>query len=252
MFPSVEDLEATPPVGLAAFAGECARAGFDLIAPLCVGWYNDAVAEQHRAADFGDPASLALLIGNSRALWEPFIADLAREPSHLALRDPLSRYVERVIERAAARLHAATRIHHGHDPARVIAMQRVAELSGLSALSPSHLSVHPRYGPWIGLRSLVVVRAAGPACRPQPPQLPCGGCEGQCLPAFRRALASSPGALDRGSVKRHFQRWLAARDACPWGREFRYGEAQIRYHYLEDRGVLESEVARWLRAEAGG
>jgi hypothetical protein len=28
------------------------------------------------------------------------------------------------------------------------------------------------------------------------------------------------------------------REACPTGRAHRYGEAQIRYHYLKDRAVL--------------
>lgn len=33
--------------------------------------------------------------------------------------------------------------------------------------------------------------------------------------------------------------WLAVRDACPLGREHRYSEQQVAYHYTKD--------AKWLR-----
>ena len=32
--------------------------------------------------------------------------------------------------------------------------------------------------------------------------------------------------------------WLAVRDACPVGREHRYGDDQIGYHYRHDRTLL--------------
>ncbi|MGH8586497.1 MAG: hypothetical protein ACREWE_10055 [Gammaproteobacteria bacterium] len=42
-------------------------------------------------------------------------------------------------------------------PPRRVAMQRLAHLSGLAYLSPSHLNVHATYGPWIALRAAVVI-----------------------------------------------------------------------------------------------
>ena len=41
--------------------------GFDIVAPLCAGWYNDCVS-----GDYKLPANdnqLVVLIGNSRAAW---------------------------------------------------------------------------------------------------------------------------------------------------------------------------------------
>jgi cyanocobalamin reductase (cyanide-eliminating) / alkylcobalamin dealkylase len=32
--------------------------------------------------------------------------------------------------------------------------------------------------------------------------------------------------------------WLAVRDACPVGREHRYGDDQIAYHYAKRRDAL--------------
>lgn len=32
--------------------------------------------------------------------------------------------------------------------------------------------------------------------------------------------------------------WIAVRDACPIGREHRYPEDQLRYHYTKDRSLL--------------
>ncbi|HTU60663.1 MAG TPA: hypothetical protein VMF89_19560, partial [Polyangiales bacterium] len=33
--------------------------------------------------------------------------------------------------------------------------------------------------------------------------------------------------------------WIGIRDACPHGRDYRYSEAQLRYHYAKDRTALE-------------
>jgi methylmalonic aciduria homocystinuria type C protein len=32
--------------------------------------------------------------------------------------------------------------------------------------------------------------------------------------------------------------WLAVRESCPVGREYRYCDAQIEYHYTKDRAIL--------------
>src|SRR5215471_10736462 len=128
---------------------ECSEAGFDLVQPLQVGWYNAQVAGSLKLEDFGSDSTLALLIGNTRALWPKFLSALRAEPSLLAAPHPLYTYTEQCIRRAAHRLERPWRLrwsHAGGD--QLVAMQRLARAAGLAYLSQSQLSVHPEYGPW--------------------------------------------------------------------------------------------------------
>lgn len=221
----------------------CEAAGFDLVQPLQVGWYNAVVSGSLQLADFGSPAHLAVVIGNTRALWPKFLAALRAEPELLAAPHPLYRYTERAIAAACAHLPQPLSLRWSHAGGEeLVAMQRLAHVAGLAYLSESQLSVHPVYGPWIGLRAALSLALPGPST--PPPQLshPCGSCAGQCWPVFEQALAAASvgagsAALQR-SVEHHWLLWLACRDACPAGRAHRYGDDQIRYHYLKDRQQL--------------
>ena len=154
----------------ATMAATCAAAGFDLVQPLQVGWYNDAVDAAHRLPDAGHPGRLALLIANTRALWPRFLAALRAEPALLDQPDPLDRYTERQVLAALRPLSTSWEVRFAHEPPpRRVALQRLAHCAGLAHVSPSRLSVHPVYGPWIGLRAAVVVGVDGP---PGPPQAP--------------------------------------------------------------------------------
>ena len=154
--------------------------------------------------DIAHPFSRGLLIGNTRALWAPFVAARRDEP------DPLDRYTERCL---AAAFPGAT-IYYAH--ARpYLPFQQYAVEAGLAALSSTHLAIHPVYGPWFALRALVV--QPGPAR--DPIEKPCA-CTGECDRAFARAIAATD-----------WEAWLAVRDACTIGRAWRYSDEQIRYHY---------------------
>jgi methylmalonic aciduria homocystinuria type C protein len=110
-------------------------------------------------------------------------------------------------------------------------MQRLAHVAGLAFLTETHMSVHPTYGPWIGLRAVVIVSVPGPPGSPETLEHPCGDCARGCRNAFERALGTLAGTPSEANARAHWQAWLACRDACPVGREHRYSEAQIRYHY---------------------
>lgn len=173
---------------------------------------------------------LALLVGNTLALWPRFRAALAADPELAGSSDPLDRYVERSVERARLALGASAAVHFAHvrEPAP-LPIQRIAQASGLAWLSPSHLSIHPLHGPWIALRALVVVDVPGPS-QISPTPDPCTACDKPCLPALNAALdgelVASPGAEPP-----RWRAWLRIRDACPIGRGSRYAEDQIEYHY---------------------
>jgi methylmalonic aciduria homocystinuria type C protein len=111
-------------------------------------------------------------------------------------------------------------VRFAHIP-EYLPIQRTAEQAGLARLSRTHLSIHPVYGPWIGLRALATFEMEGPPTPPLPAD-PCEGCATRCQAALDAAVAA-----------RDWRLWLAVRDACNVGRDWRYSEDQIAYHYTK-------------------
>jgi methylmalonic aciduria homocystinuria type C protein len=217
-------------------SARCATSGLDLVQPFAVGEYNAAVESAYRLPDFGRGDRLAILVGNTRALWPRFIEALRREPRRVESEHPLDDWIgERITEALIGLPRYEVRYAHERPPRRV-AMQRLAELAGLAWLSPSHLSVHPTFGPWIALRAVVVFDLACPMEVAAPPA--CPSCSEACVPPFERVVAFSDPIEAHEDVARRWESWVAVRDACPLGRAHRYDDDQIRYHYTKDREIL--------------
>jgi methylmalonic aciduria homocystinuria type C protein len=158
-----------------------------------------------------DPARpVGLLVGNTRTLWPHFVA--AREP----VPHPLDHYTEKMIGPIADSVFYAHRQYDG----AFLPFQRIAVAAGFGALSPSNLVIHPEYGPWFGLRAVILVEGEPPARKPI--TLPCA-CGSVCLTLFDRAMITKGPTRPRA--------WVAVRDACPVGRAYRYSEEQIFHHY---------------------
>ena len=204
-------------------AARLVAAGIDLVHPYSETWVED-----------GGRDTLGLLIGNTRALWDPFVAACRADAALASDANPIERYCETHIGAAVADLPGvAVRWAHGAPPH--LPIQYLAVCSGLAAMSPAGLCIHPRYGPWFALRAAVTVDRAGPPGEPPDAPLPCADCAHACLPPFERARVAQAGAADLADT---WRLWLAVRDACPAGRGYRYGDAQIRYHYAKDRSAL--------------
>jgi cyanocobalamin reductase (cyanide-eliminating) / alkylcobalamin dealkylase len=233
----------TLPRSIEALRAGCESAGFDLLQPLRVGWYNARVEAPLRLENFGSDENLALVVGNTRALWPVFLAALARDPELAASPDPLDTYTVRHLTQLCADLELPNAVRFAHVVGEgQVAMQQLADVAGLAFSSESHQSVHPVYGPWVALRAAISVATLGAPGSPPPAEQPCGGCVGRCLPAFQRAASTLEGEPSVENLRAHFGAWLACRDACPVGREYRYSDAQIRYHYLRDRAALAAPV----------
>lgn len=221
-------------------------AGIDLVQPLAARWYDDAVAPEYRLPrPAGRSDALAIVLGNSGALWTPFRAWLAAEPSRLDDPDPIDRYVTGAITAALAEVGVAHEVRFSYEPPpRRVAMQRLAHVAGLAALTPAMLCIHPTFGPWIALRAAVVLDVAAPDGSPPAPPVACDGCALHCEPALARAQAASAEVrAGEDPVADHWRLWLAVRDACPLGREHRYPEPLLEYVYTKDRSVLRAAVA---------
>ena len=176
-----------------------AEAGFDIVAPFDGG----RIDSTRRAG---------LLIGNTRALWPKFVA--GKTPGS----DPLDRYVEAAIDPLVPEGARVLYAHRQYDGA-FVAFQPLAVAAGLGSLSETNLVIHPVFGPWFALRAAILVDGDPPAVAPCPPVCRCGT---RCREALARA---------RGTTE--WRPWLAVRDACPVGREHRYTEEQLAYHYIQ-------------------
>jgi hypothetical protein len=194
-----------------------ADAGFDLAHVFDAG-----AAAREPGLELLAGASRGVLIGNTRALWPTFVAAM-RDPVLAAKPDPLEHYTERAIEAA----YPGARIIYGHRTYGdgFFPLQRLAVATGLGGLSDGGLVIHPTYGPWFALRA-VVLTDGEPVVRHPIPK-PCV-CDGRCQAALTTALAT------RGPDG--WKAWLAVRESCTIA-EFRYSDAQIRYHYTKAWGV---------------
>ncbi len=211
---------------IADITERCAGAGIDLAAVTVVGRYNETVDERFRLP--GSDRATILVLGNTRALW-PYIDRFVVDAPAL-IDDPVDTYVTRVVSHAITDA-GVTPIDVRFDfepPERRIAIQQLADVAGLAWLSPSHLCVHPIYGPWMALRAAVVLDVDAPVDG-GPASAPCD-CRRHCGPQLDAALAAGE-PTNRAELRERWRLWLAVRDACPVGREHRYTDEQIVYHY---------------------
>lgn len=169
------------------FASELARQGIDIVHPLDVRWYNAHVAEHGLQAQLpllpdygrrggggdgageGSGGALAILLGNTKALWPCFLDWLGAQRESKAaagekteISDPLDSYTGSVIRAAVATLAASGgEAAGGHAVAhdvfwswekgdRLVSMQRVAVASGLCYHDgETQLAIHPTHGAWV-------------------------------------------------------------------------------------------------------
>jgi cyanocobalamin reductase (cyanide-eliminating) / alkylcobalamin dealkylase len=217
-----------------------AERGLDVVHPFQVGWYNGQMRDAARCLpDLGRASALGLLIGNTREFW-PLFCRAHTHFEHLQSEaDPVDRYAADSVLSALSvlELRWLVRWAHDHEP-EPLPIQRVAWATGLATLSPSHLSVHPTPGPWIALRAVVIVDVDGPHGEAPRSEDHCTGCAKPCVEALQRALQATDTTPDAAAVERNWASWVSVRDACPIGRESRYSDDQIRYHYTKLRQLL--------------
>jgi hypothetical protein len=181
--------------------------------------------------------SAALLIGNhGPAMWDVF----RQSPEYRdGAAHPMDRWTRRIVEGALPRLGkpAVALFPFGGE---VWPFQRFARRAMGLQSSPLGLLIHPQYGLWHALRAAVVF----PGMASVPPlhagKHPCDDCadkpclstcpvgaftaDGFFVAACRSWLAGSAGTPDC------MGEGCAARNACPVGRQWRYGLEQLHFH----------------------
>jgi methylmalonic aciduria homocystinuria type C protein len=177
-----------------------------LVQPFGLAAFHRASPPELHLETFGRENALALVLGNSRALWPRFLDAVARTPEITASAHPLDDYVSAAVTRAleAAPTQHVAYFSHLRTP-KLIAIQRIAHAAGLAELGPAHISVHPVHGPWIGLRAVITFDldfygtekvgsgAVGPGGPPQSyfAKSHCQTCSKPCAAALDRALAQT-------------------------------------------------------------
>ncbi len=203
-----------------------AEVGLDIAAPFPSRLVGELASRPVLAGRLG------LVIGNTRALWPHLARALEREPALRAAPHPVDRYCEERIGVVLDEAPAAHDVIWAHTPPPdAYPVQALAEAAGLCDIAPCRLAVHARFGPWLALRAVAVLDVPGPA-EPSAPAGVCASCSAPCRAPFELARAAP------GSPESRWRLWLAVRDACPVGREHRYPERQLRYHYTKDRSLL--------------
>lgn len=224
---------------LRTLSARLTAAGLDLTASLhaAPATWNDWGAN---VAD-GATSVPGMVVGNTRALWAPFVAALRRDAALESSEDPLDTYIERSIRTAIAEsgLGARARVWLASSGPPYVRVGAASVEAGLLHESPTGLLIHPRAGLWCALRALVTFDpdVAGDLSPRSDPQSPCTGCDAPCV-AARRAAGPLP---EPGAIARRPEPWIAIRDACPVGRGLRYGRGQIWYHYTGERRHLRED-----------
>ncbi len=209
-----------------------------------VGTYNrtlDDALSGYRLPELIGERSLVLVLGNTRRMWPIFIRAY-RERFHFE-ENPIDAYARCELTRALA--HVATTLNTKGElrftfeqAPRAVAVQRLAILAGVAEQSPVGLLVHPEHGPWLSFRGAAVFALEGPDARPLP--VTCSACDEKPCLAAREVVDTATGRVyTRETFDAHWRLWLGMREACPVGTQARFGEQQIRYHYLKQRAILE-------------
>jgi hypothetical protein len=77
--------------------------------------------------------------------------------------DPLDTYTREAMSTATASCGTTVATWYSFEGGeRLVAMQRVAEISGCAFLDhETHLSIHPTFGPWVAWRAVIVLDMEG-------------------------------------------------------------------------------------------
>ena len=161
---------------LAADATEkLAGAGFDIVAPLKLRWYNEIAPDSAKIAPggaMGDDA-LVILVGNSKVLWPLFKDAHNSRPEIGDAAHPVDTYVDIEVNRAFRGKIRRQFYAHETKPGRLVAVQRMANVAGVAHLDErSHMSIHPHLGPWLAFRAVVVLDDTRGPSDAQAPKVP--------------------------------------------------------------------------------
>lgn len=138
-------------------------------------------------------------------------------------------------------------------------MQKLSYLSGMCYLSPkTHLCIHPKYGSWIALRAAIVFNCIYDK---EPPVLMapvCPECEikqGEMLDEILKNKETNIKVFFGHYYYYYYQKaevaqkWIDFRCVCDVGKEYKYCDNQLMYHYTKDIKYIQSALNDYINSK---
>ncbi|GLD96208.1 hypothetical protein PINS_up004886 [Pythium insidiosum] len=254
--------------------------GIDVFIPLTLERYNEYLANDTSTTTDLRPyqlpivspslsSHLVVLIGNSKAMWAPFLRHAAQEvkSNGRLLPDPVDRYVRQSVQSAMDELeeHGLERpaqtywVSFDSRPGKMILAQKMAVASRKISRCPvSMLCIHPVLGPWLAFRCALVFPVEGlseadmtsseddnddPLSVLKHPDQPedCGHdeemhalLEAQTADAMAQVQPDQPMSFTPNAWKK----WALPRISMAPSHPSMYTSDQIMYHYAKDTEFL--------------
>ncbi|KAG0053868.1 hypothetical protein BGZ83_000265 [Gryganskiella cystojenkinii] len=283
--------------------------GLDIVHPFAAQSYNGTVLGQaNPMPTFNQTSTLSIIVGSNKTFWEPFLAQHhpSRFDSEAEHKDPMDHYCERLIPRVTLQalkaaglydestsLTTAFSVAFSHwritvppagtppegsaptgfvaPPAQILPIQHVAHAAGFAYFNPiAFLNVHPVYGPWFGMRAIVMVDLPYDTSDNELLQITDQNQTGTYSkdskpidynPAFQRLThdqveqqnaaleVTKTALLTKGWDANDWEEWVAfrhslTRDRDDW-QQWRYSDNQMKYHYQKQPEFLEECAIRY-------
>ncbi len=235
-----------PGDALARFAAELRGSGLNLVGCVPTAAARDTVFPGRTCPA---PAGGTVIVCGSggRAHWD------ALTPEELAREHPIFHAGQAAVGAALALLDRTARLAGPEDIAP-FDLRALARRAGWGVVSPYlQLLIHPEYGPWVSIRSLVFTSLALPATGPVEGFDPCGPCPRPCLDACPAGAYSrdhdwdfelcAAHRLRERDVPQHCADQCHSRLACPIGSQHAYGPDEHRHRH---RASLD-DIRAWYR-----
>jgi hypothetical protein len=197
-----------------------ASLGLDIVHPFSTNEVNKHLDGKYQLKS----ESTGVLIGHTKSIWPHFIQWLKRDHSRVELENPFDRYVEDCIDPLEPRIYS----HQGKPFYYPFIKLGVA--TNLCASTKAHLALHPRFGPWFGLRAVIVIDGIYEE-EVQELHLPENVIE-KCN--------NIGAAFDFNSTD--YRDFISLRSSCPLGQDYRYGQDQLNYHYTKNKTILRDSL----------
>jgi hypothetical protein len=244
---------------LRALRAEFSAAGFDIFATFPAGAYNahDKIAPRPELLiPAKDESTLAIIVGNTRELWEPFCRHLKSSlegAALLASTDPLDQYTKHIVQRVLSQVSPGeeTEVVYAFETVeengRCCSVHTAGHVAGLAYYDAAHTqrSIHPIYGPWFAYRAVITLPGrvwskALPGTAEAPCSCPCSEEELRKVAALQASVMAEWGKV---SEQESWNGLIRVSEAFVTGAEHKYSDAQLHYHYSPQ----EADRARVLR-----
>lgn len=227
-------------------AGSLAPIGLDVVGVAHGGPYQTILPGCRSVLVFGS---------GGRTLWDSFLADLSRNPTHLTAEEhPLDAFVHRALNRVDPNPGSGRRwVRCAADETVFADFRGLAVGAGLGWVGRLGLVMHPTFGPWLGLRAACFSTDEIPTTGPLSGGGPCDGCPAPCEAQCPVGAVTAAGWDVARCASHHGASTdclgvCHSRNACPVGEEHAHDE--LEHHYHADRRTGRRRLASFLGIES--